>query len=169
MKTGQEIFNYIGIEMGWVLIGAVTACLLMFVLIIILFMQNNKLKKSYDTFMAGEDGKSLEEILRERFDEVDDLKEDIKGIDKHLEKIDGILLNTYTKMALLRYDAFQEMGGNLSFIIVLLTSSNNGFIINSVHNINSSYCYAKEVKEGKCAINLSEEEAIALERALKNE
>lgn len=169
MKTGQEIFNYIGIDMGWVLIGAVTSCLLMFVLIIILFMQNNKLKKSYDTFMAGEDGKSLEEILRERFDEVDDLKEDIKGIDKHLEKIDGILLNTYTKMALLRYDAFQEMGGNLSFIIVLLTSSNNGFIINSVHSTREGcYIYGKKIVNGECEIELSLEEKEALEEAKKN-
>lgn len=169
MKTSQEIFNYIGIDMGWVLIGTVASCLLMFVLTVILFIQNNKLKKSYNAFMAGEDGKSLEEILRERFDEVDDLKEHIKDIDKHLGKIDGILLNTYTKMALLRYDAFQEMGGNLSFIVVLLTSSNDGFIINSVHSTREGcYIYGKKIVNGECEIELSVEEKRALEEAKKN-
>ena len=43
--TSQEIFNYIGIDMGWVLIGSVAACLLMFLLIIVLFIKNSNLKK----------------------------------------------------------------------------------------------------------------------------
>ncbi len=169
MKTGQEIFNYIGIDMGWVLIGAVLFCLIMFVLIIILFVQNNKLKKNYNTFMSGEDGKSLEQTIMERFSEVDGLKEHVKSMDKHLGKIDGILLNTYTKMSLVKYDAFQEMGGNLSFIVVLLTSSNDGFIINSVHSTREGcYIYGKKVIKGQCEIDLSEEERRALEEAKRN-
>ncbi len=169
MKTGQEIFNYIGMDMGWVLIGAILFCLIMFVLIIILFVQNNKLKKNYNTFMSGEDGKSLEQTIMERFSEVDSLKEHAKSIDEHLGKVDGILLNTYTKMSLVKYDAFQEMGGNLSFIVVLLTSSNDGFIINSVHSTREGcYIYGKKVIKGKCEIDLSEEERRALEEAKRN-
>lgn len=169
MKTGQEIFNYIGMDMGWVLIGAILFCLIMFVLIIILFVQNNKLKKNYNTFMSGEDGKSLQQTIMERFSEVDGLKEHVKSMDEHLGKIDGILLNTYTKMSLVKYDAFQEMGGNLSFIVVLLTSSNDGFIINSVHSTREGcYIYGKKVIKGQCEMELSEEERRALEEAKRN-
>ena len=52
------------------------------------------------------------------------------------------------------------------FVIALLDENNNGFIMNSVHNIHSNYCYAKEIKGGKCSIQLSEEEQVALEKAL---
>ena len=65
MMTSQEVFSYIGIDMGWVLIGAVAACLLMFMLIIILFVKNHNLKKKYKSFMTGEDGKSLEKVMIE--------------------------------------------------------------------------------------------------------
>ena len=72
-------------------------------------------------------------------------------------------------MALLRYDAFQEMGGNLSFIVVLLTSSNDGFIINSVHSTREGcYIYGKKIVNGECEIELSVEEKRALEEAKKN-
>lgn len=168
VMTGQEVFNYIGLDMGWVVIGAVAACLIMLILIIILFIKNNKLKKRYESFMIGEDGKSLEKAITERFKEVDNLNEQIKVVETRLDKIDKALLDTYKKMALVRYDAFQEMGGKLSFALVMLTASNDGFIINAMHSTREGcYIYAKRVENGKCEIELSEEEKLALEEAMK--
>ncbi len=168
MMTGQEVFNYIGIDMGWVLIGAVAACLLMLILIIVLFIQNGRLKKKYNSFMSGEDGRSLEKIMMERFEQIDDLNGHIKIVDSRLNKIDGILLHTYKKMALHRYDAFQEMGGDLSFVLAMLTASDDGFIINAVHSSRDGcYIYAKNIVKGKCEIELSEEEKNVLAEAMR--
>lgn len=168
MMTGQEIFNYIGIDMGWVLIGAVAACLLMLILIIVLFVKNHNLKKTYRSFMAGENGKSLEKVITERFKEIDELNSHIKVVDNRLEKIDGTLLHTYKKMALRKYDAFQEMGGELSFVLVMLTASNDGYIVNVMHSTREGcYIYAKNVINGTCDIELSEEEKLALEEAIR--
>ena len=165
--TSQEVFNYIGIDMGWVLIGAVAACLLMFILIVILFVKNHNLKKKYNSFMTGEDGKSLENVILERFKEIDDLSSGMESVDERLNKIDTILLDTYKKMVLRKYDAFQEMGGELSFVLVMLTASNDGFIINVMHSTREGcYIYAKNVEKGKCNIELSEEEKAALEEAI---
>lgn len=168
MMTGQEVFNYIGIDMGWVLIGAVAVCLLMLILIMILFIKNSNLKKTYRSFMAGEDGKSLEKVIIERFKEIDELNSHIKIVDDRLNRIDGILLHTYEKMALRKYDAFQEMGGELSFVLVMLTASNDGYIVNVMHSTREGcYIYAKNVVNGKCDIELSEEESLALEEAMR--
>ena len=165
--TGQEIFNYIGIDMGWVLIGAVAACLLMFLLIIVLFIKNSNLKKKYNSFMVGEDAKSLEEIMLKRFQEIDDLSTSLETVESRLNQVDTILLDTYKKMALRKYDAFQEMGGGLSFVLVMLTASNDGYIINVMHSTREGcYIYAKNVEKGTCAIELSEEEKAALEEAI---
>ncbi len=168
MMTGQEIFNYIGIDMGWVLIGTIAVCLLLLILVIVLFVKNHNLRKSYQSFMSGEDGRSLEKIITERFKEIDNLNSHIKIVDSRLNKIDGILLHTYKKMVLRKYDAFQEMGGGLSFVLVMLTASNDGLIINVMHSTREGcYIYAKSVEKGKCEIELSQEEKSALEEAIQ--
>ena len=73
---------------------------------------------------------------------------------------------TYQKMGLIKYDAFHEMGGKLSFSLAMLDMRNNGFIINSVHSSEGCYSYTKEIKLGQCAIDLGAEEAEALSIAM---
>ena len=74
--------------------------------------------------------------------------------------------SAYQKMGLVKYDAFNQMGGQLSFSLVLLDENNNGFIINSVHSSEGCYSYTKEIKLGQCAIDLGAEEAEALSIAM---
>jgi hypothetical protein len=69
-------------------------------------------------------------------------------------------------MGLVKYDAFNQMGGQLSFSLALLDENNNGFIINSVHSSEGCYSYTKEIKLGQCAIDLGAEEAEALSIAM---
>ena len=77
--------------------------------------------------------------------------------------------NTFQKVGLVKYDAFQEMGGKLSFSLALLNRKNNGFVLNSVHSSDGCYTYTKEIKEGKSDISLGEEEEQALMMAIGRE
>ena len=72
---------------------------------------------------------------------------------------------TFQKYGLVKYDAFQEMGGKLSFSLCLLNEKEDGFIINAMHSREGCYTYIKEVIAGNCVIILSEEEKEALEMA----
>lgn len=128
----------------------------------------NNLNKKYTKFMGGNDAKALESYLMELISLNKDNEEKIEENKAEIENLYRRQRYNFQKIGLVKYDALQEMGGNLSFALTLLDENNNGFIINSVHNIQSSYCYAKEVKEGNCSINLSNEEKKALERALKS-
>ena len=74
----------------------------------------------------------------------------------------------YQKRGLIKYDAFQQMGGQLSFSLALLDENNTGFIINSVHSTEGCYSYTKEIRNGTSAIDLSAEEAEALAMAMGN-
>lgn len=74
--------------------------------------------------------------------------------------------SAYQKMGLVKYDAFNQMGGQLSFSLALLDENNNGFIINSVHSSEGCYSYTKEIKLGQCVIDLGAEEAEALAMAM---
>ena len=90
---------------------------------------------------------------------IDKNREDIKELFKKHEA-------AFQKVGLVKYDAFTEMGGKLSFALALLDEKNNGFIINSVHSSDGCYSYTKRVKDGDSQIALSNEEKVAVERAV---
>ena len=69
---------------------------------------------------------------------------------------------------MVKYDAFQEMGGKLSFSLCLLNEKDDGFIINAMHSREGCYTYIKEIIAGKCVIILSEEEKEALRKQIAN-
>lgn len=165
----SEFFNSIGlggVDIGYILLGVTVLCIILLIVTIVQITKTSKLSKKYEKFMQGKDAKSLEADIIGLYEDnkflkttVDKNKHDIRKLYKNME-------STFQKVGIVKYDAFQQMGGKLSFSLALLDQNNDGFILNSVHNIHSNYCYAKEIKEGKCAINLSEEEKVALEKAL---
>ena len=118
--------------------------------------------------MDGEDGKNLEKAILDKFAAIDTLEGNVNEIYGNIKAINNQLITAYQKIGLVKYDAFREIGGKLSFVLVLLTEDNNGFILNSMHSKEGCYTYAKEVVNGEVFIVLSEEERQALEEAKEN-
>ena len=165
----SKILAEIGVDPAIILI-------VMFILIVVLFfmvinanMKYIRLKASYTSFMKGKDGKTLEESIFERFDELDEVTKMALKNRQEIRNLQEDLLGTLQKVGILRYDAFSEMGGNLSFAITLLDGNNNGYIINSMHSREGCYNYIKEIVKGESYIELSEEEAESLDRAIYQE
>ena len=151
-------FSDYGLSADVVLLGALAAILILLILCLVLIGKNSSLRKRYDEFMQDADGKSLEDAFQKKFENMDYINEKIKDIDIHLEGIDNNLLKTYQKVGIVKYDAFKEVGGTLSFVMTLLTKENDGFIMNSMHsNKEGCYIYIKEVKAGEVFMTLSEE------------
>ena len=75
----------------------------------------------------------------------------------------------YQKVGIVKYDAFHEMGGNLSFALTMLDENDNGWIFNAMHSREGCYTYIKEVVKGESYIELSEEERQCLEKAIYQE
>lgn len=146
--------------------AGVTIVLILFIMNIISLVKISKLKKKYNSFMEGKDAESLEETIIARFRQVDDLKVNQELQNKDIEALKTNILKTYQKFGLVKYDAFNEMGGQLSFSLAMLDKKNNGFLLNTVHNREGSYTYVKEIFDGKSEINLSEEEEEALNKAV---
>ena len=75
---------------------------------------------------------------------------------------------TFQKIGIVKYDAFKEMGGKLSFVLALLDKNNDGIILNSVHSSREGcYTYLKEIIKGESFLELSKEEKAALNQAIK--
>jgi hypothetical protein len=73
------------------------------------------------------------------------------------------------RVGLVRYDAFEDMGGHLSFSAALLDGSGNGLVITSINGRQDTRCYAKPVEAWNSRHNLSEEEEQAIRLALTSE
>ena len=160
------ISKYLGIDSDYIIIGLCGVLLILFILVIINIVQMKKLKKNYRIFMSGKDAKTLEDTLIQRLDQVDSLLESNEENDRNIKVLSKNMQCTYQKMGLIKYDAFHEMGGKLSFSLAMLDMRNNGFSINAMHTREGCYTYIKEIIDGNSVIVLSEEEQEALKRAM---
>lgn len=146
-------------------ISAVVMVFVLAVLLIISLVKIRKLNKKYAAFMKGATGKDLESSVLNRFSEMDKMKTDIEYIFGKLNIACDMLLTAYQKVSIVKYDAFKEMGGKLSFSLAMLDDKDNGFILTSVHTREGCYTYVKEIIKGESFVVLSAEERKALEEA----
>ena len=82
--------------------------------------------------------------------------------------LDKDLENCVQKVGIYRYSAFQDTGSDLSFTLALLDEHDNGVIFNGIYSREMSNIYAKPIEDGKSKYTLSEEEKIAIDRAIKS-
>lgn len=162
----SKILTALGIDPAFILIFLLILIVVLFVLYVNVNLKYNRLKSSYATFMKGKDGKTLEESMKERFAEVESILKitkqnriDIKEINKKME-------SDYRKVGIVKYDAFNEMGGKLSFALAMLDGNNSGWVINAMHSREGCYTYVKEIVKGESYVELAEEEAEALDKAI---
>lgn len=148
----------------------------MLILIVVLFvlyvnvsLKYDRLKNSYASFMRGKDGKNLEESILTKFSELDGIAKIIKQNRADVKEMYRRTEHCIQKCGIVKYDAFNEMGGKLSFALALLDSDNTGWIMNAMHSREGCYTYVKEILKGESYVELSEEEAEALDRAIYSE
>ena len=168
MSYLTDIVNVLENNMEFVLIGVAALVLILFVLLIITIVnlvQMKKLKKKYEKFMSGSDAQTLENTITDHLNQSDGLIASNEKNEKHITQLTNQIKFAFQKVGLVKYDAFQEMGGKLSFSLCLLNEKEDGFIINAMHSREGCYTYIKEIIAGNCVIILSEEEKEALEMA----
>lgn len=160
-----------GLGLGNLDIGIVTVVLAVLVIVLLIISIMNicsirKFTKKYNKFMQGKNAKSLENEIIGLFEDnkfikttIDRNKKDIRILYKNME-------SAFQKVGIIKYDAFSQMGGKLSFCLALLDENNNGFILNSVHSTEGCYSYTKQIIKGQSKIDLGKEEAEALQMAI---
>lgn len=152
--------------MLYMMIALSVICVILAVLVITVLCKLKTLKRRIDSLSRGKDTESLEDIILNFFERVESLEEGEEMTRAALNAIKDNLKITYQKKGLVKYDAFREMSGALSYSLALLDKENNGVLISSMYSREGCYTYAKDIKNGECKINLSEEEAEALKQAV---
>lgn len=162
----SSLFDNIGIDPAYIIIILAILVIALLVLVIILLVKVNKLNTRYMKFMKGKNGEELEQIIYERFGELDIMQQIATQHALEIKNLKRQFRSSFSKVGMVKYDAFKEMGGTLSFALALLNDRNSGFILNSMHGREGSYTYVKEIINGESYIALSEEEKEALKSAV---
>ena len=162
----SSIFDNLGIDPGIIIIILLVLTIFLLVKSVSSSMRLSRLERKYKTFMTGSDAQSLEKIFVRKFAQIDKLYEakedhehDILFIKKNLEKM-------FSKYGVEKYDAFDDVGGKLSFALALLDKDNTGLILNAVHSRDNCFLYLKEIVKGESYVMLSQEEVEALRKAV---
>lgn len=162
----MESLGIAGLDIAWLFIVIFVLLIIILVLFIVQIVKYNELKKKYDKFMKGKDSKSLEQDIIALFEDNKFIKNENEKNRKALKDIMRRQEYCFQKIGLVKYDAFNQMGGKLSFCLCLLNNKNSGFILNSVHSSDGCYVYTKEINKGECELSLGDEEQKALETAI---
>lgn len=154
------------IDLSYLFIGAFAAILLLLIVVIVLSIYLGRISKKYKKFMGGKNAKSLEKDIMGLYEDNKLIKASMDKNKIDIENLYSKFEGAFQKMGIVKYDAFSQMGGQLSFSLALLDENDNGFVFNSVHSAEGCYSYTKEIKNGLCEISLGDEEKKALDIAM---
>ncbi len=148
------------------LIASAVVILILVVINIFLLVKFSQTNKKLDKLLEGGKIKDFKDIFLSQKDKNKELELQIKDAFLKIEKIEGICQTTIRKIGVVRFNPFNDMGGNQSFVVAMLDENNNGFIISSIFAKEGSRVYAKTVKAGKSEYILSKDEVEAIEKAI---
>lgn len=162
----SNLFDSLGIDPGIIIIILLILSIFLLVKVVSNNIRLSRLERKYKLFMKGSDAQSLEKVFVRKFNQIDRLYEakedhehDITFIKKNMEQM-------FSKHGVEKYDAFDDVGGKLSFALALLDKENSGLILNAVHSRDNCFLYLKEIVKGESYVMLSQEEVEALRKAV---
>ncbi len=156
------IFERVGIDVGIVVIALIIIIIGLIIFIMKLQLQMDRLNRKYRMFMRGSDGQSLEKMIQRKLNQIDKMQDVSDNHEQLLTLIKGIQDNTMNKYGVVKYDAFDDVGGKLSFALAMLDKNDTGIVLNAVHSRDNCFLYIKEIMNGESYIMLSEEEIESL-------
>lgn len=162
----SNILNSLGIDPGILVIAMMGIMVFVLLYMVSVSMKMTRFLKKYRIFMKGRDAVSLEKAFAQKFLEVDKLIEVSKINANEIKRIKEIQGRTANKIGIVKYDAFPDVGGRLSFALAMLDESDSGFVLNAIHGREGCYTYVKEIVKGESYIVLGQEEKEALRQAV---
>ena len=121
------------LDITYLFIGMFILLMILFIITIVLTAKIHKLNSKYNKFMTGKNAMNLEKDIIGLFEDNKFIKIASEKNKKDINILYRRLENAFQKISITKYDAFSQMGGQMSFCLALLDEKNNGFLMNSVH------------------------------------
>jgi hypothetical protein len=130
--------------------------------LVVLWRKVAGLQGRLDRITRGEDGESLQGVLETHLGRVVSVQADVVELARRTERLEVDATRAFQRIGLVRFNPFEDTGGNQSFALALLDARDDGLVISSLHSRGSTRIYAKAVAAGRPEAALSEEETEAL-------
>ena len=153
-------------NMPFIVVGMGVVLLIMLGIMINQGLKLSYMKKRYRKMMAGVDGANIERMLMGHIDEVKKVVEKSEQLDVENKRIDALLQTAVTRVGVVRFRAFEDMGSDLSYAVALLDSHNDGVVLSSIFGREDSRSYVKPITNGSSSYTMTQEEEQALHDAM---
>lgn len=160
--------NILGIDAGVLFLLLLILIIILTFITVTMSIRLSRLNRKYQQFMKGKNGVSLEKLFADKFETLSRIDEQSSANKENVDKLQKQVGSMLTHCGIVKYDAFNDVGGKMSFALAMLDDSNSGFILNTIHSRDNCFQYIKEIVNGESYIMLSEEEIEALNRAIDN-
>lgn len=152
-----------------IIIGLVVAFMVVLILYLIGQFRIGRITEKYNALVRDVNGLNLEDLILQTLNEIDGVKGEIDSLEKKSFELENRLSYAVQKVGIVRYNAFADMGSELSFSLALLDDNLNGVVITSIYGREYTTSYGKPIIHGKSKYPLSVEEMQAMDRAIQGE
>ena len=167
----KQLAELLGNNETFLVIFLLVLVIVLLVLVIYQIYSVSRMKSRYQEMMRGVEGANLEGAHREsmllaHIKEMKGVAEESRKLKEENRRLDALLQTATTRIGIVRFSAFADMGSDLSYAVAMLDSHNNGVIFSSIFAREDSRSYVKPIEAGRSSYKLTREEAEALEKAM---
>ncbi|MDE3074681.1 MAG: DUF4446 family protein [Chloroflexota bacterium] len=148
--------------------ASAAAALVCLIWLLILQIRTSSLLRKYRRLIGGVKPGNLEQIMSMHVGRINEHDRRLGDVDARMSELDQLLRKAIQQVGLVRFNPFEETGGDQSFAIALLDRQGNGLVLTSLHNRNETRVYAKPIENGRSRYALSDEEQQALTEAVES-
>jgi hypothetical protein len=152
---------------GWIAIAAAAIAVAAIVIALALHMRLRRLR-SAQAALLGSGSRDLVDFAVSLQGRIDGLHRAVDELGATFGRLERRLDSTVSRVAVVRYDAYENTGGHQSASVALLDSSRSGLVLSAIQGRDYARIYIKELDDGRAAVSLSPEEQQAVERAMKS-
>ena len=154
-----------GTAAGWIAIGAAVAAGFALMLAYFYWRSLRRVRKA-QTVLLGSGRDDLVDFAVTLQTRIDDLHRAVDEVAAGLVRVDKRIDGAITRKGIVRFDAFDDLGGQQSAAVALLDSGRSGIVVSAIQGRDHARIYVKEIERGRSSVVLSPEEQAAVERAM---
>jgi len=153
---------------GWIAIGAAAAAVLAVGVALLLHLRLRRVRAAQQALL-GRGGADLVDFAVSLQGRIDGLHRAVDEVAANFSRLERRVDSTVSRLAVVRYDAYENTGGHQSASVALLDASRSGVVLSAIQGRDYARIYVKELDDGRAAVSLSPEEQEAVERAMQSQ
>jgi len=152
---------------GWIAIAAAAVAVVAVMLALVLWARLRRVRVAQQAVLGSGSGDLIDFAVSLQ-GRIDGLHREVDEVSAALGRLERRIDSTVSRLAVVRYDAYEQTGGHQSASVALLDASRTGVVLSAIQGRDYARIYIKELDDGRAAVSLSPEEQQAVERAMKS-